>query len=136
MISPDTAAVLKWAELGDTTLTRLVNQLARANLDIQAAEARVRGARAARTEVALDFAPTVTFSGGYTRQRLASATFPIGSESFPDQDIWDGGFDAFWELDLFGRVRRNVQAQGALVGVTQQDLRDVQISLTAELARA
>jgi NodT family efflux transporter outer membrane factor (OMF) lipoprotein len=131
------AAPITWPDLGDTTLTRLMNQLTRANLDVQAAEARVRGARAARSEVAFDLAPTVTFAGGYTRQRLSSATFPIeGSGVFPDQDIWDGGFDATWELDLFGRVRRNVQAQGAFVGVTQEDLRNVQISLTAELARA
>ena len=125
-----------WPDLGDTTLTRLMGQLAQSNLDVRAAEERVRGARAGRTEVALDFAPTVTFSGGYTRQRLAGASFPIGSGAFPDQDIWDGGFDASWELDLFGRVRRNVQAQGAFVGVTQEDLRNIQISLTAELARA
>jgi NodT family efflux transporter outer membrane factor (OMF) lipoprotein len=122
--------------LGDTTLTRLINEAAGANLDIRAAEARVRGARSARTEVALDLAPTVTFAGGYTRQRLSSAAFPIGSGAFPDQDIWDGGFDASWEIDLFGRVRRNVQAQGAFVAVTREDLRDIQVSLTAELARA
>jgi NodT family efflux transporter outer membrane factor (OMF) lipoprotein len=125
-----------WRELGDTTLTRLINEAAGANLDIRAAEARVRGARSARTEVALDLAPTVTFAGGYTRQRLSSAAFPIGSGAFPDQDIWDGGFDASWEIDLFGRVRRNVQAQGAFVAVTREDLRDIQVSLTAELARA
>ena len=96
----------------------------------------MRGARAARTEAALDFVPTVTVGGGYTRQRLSSATFPIGeAAAFPDQDIWDGGFDASWELDLFGRVRRNVQAQGALVGAASEDLRDVQVSLTAEVAR-
>ena len=48
-------------------------------------------------------------------------TFPIGGAApFPDQDIWDGGFDASWELDLFGRVRRNVQAQGALVGAAER----------------
>ena len=134
----DTAVALKWPDLGDTTLTRLVKELAHANLDVQAAEARVRGARAARTEVALDLAPTVTFAASYTRQRLSGASFPagFGSGAFPDQNIWDGGFDASWELDLFGRVRHNVQAQGALVGVTQEDLRDVEISLTAELARA
>jgi NodT family efflux transporter outer membrane factor (OMF) lipoprotein len=130
------AEAVKWPELGDTTLTRLMSQLAQANLDVRAAEARVRGARAARTEVALDLAPTVTFSGGYTRQRLASATFPVGLGEFPDQNIWDAGFDAFWELDLFGRVRHTVQAQGALLGAVQQDLRNIQISLTAELARA
>lgn len=122
-------------DVGDTTLTRLVNEAVHGNLDVRAAEARVRGARSARTQVVLDLAPTVTLGAGYTRQRLSSASFPIGFGTFPDQDIWDGGFDASWELDLFGRVRRNVQAQGAFVAVTQEELRDVQVSLTAELAR-
>src|SRR5918997_1607979 len=81
-------------------------------------------------------APTVTFGGGYTRQRLAGATFPVGSGTFPDQSIWDAGFDASWELDLFGRVRRNVQARGGFVAATQEDLRDINVSLAAELARA
>src|ERR671910_2575827 len=125
-----------WSELRDTILTRLMNEVARSNLDVLAAEARVLGARSARTETAFDLAPTVTFAGGYTRQRLAGATFPIGTGTFPDKNIWDAGFDASWELDLFGRVRRNVQAQSAFVEVAQQGLRDVQVSLTAELARA
>ena len=123
-------------DVRDTTLTRLLHEAVRANLDVRAAEARVRGARAARSEAMFDLAPTVTFGAGYTRQRLSSATFPVGFGSFPDQDIWDGGFDASWELDLFGRVRRSVQAQGAFVAVSQEDLRDVQVSLTAELARS
>ena len=124
-----------WRTLGDSTLDRLMDELRRANLDVQAAAARVRGARAARTAAALDLVPTVTVGGGYTRQRLSSAAFPIGGGTFPDQDIWDAGFDASWELDLFGRVRRSVQAQGALVGAAREDLRDVQVSLSAELAR-
>ncbi len=125
-----------WRALGDSTLSRLVDQALGANLDIQAAEARLRGVRAARAGAALDLAPTVTFGGGYTRQRLSSAIFPIGASSFPDQDIWDAGFDASWELDLFGRVRRNVQAQGAFVQVAREDLRDIKVSLVAELARS
>jgi outer membrane protein, multidrug efflux system len=125
-----------WRTLGDSTLDRLIGEVIQANLDVRAAAARVRGARAARSEARLDFVPTVTVAGGYTRQRLSSATFPIGSGgAFPDQDIWDGGFDASWELDLFGRVRRSVQAQGALVGAASEDLRDVQVSLTSEVAR-
>jgi multidrug efflux system outer membrane protein len=124
-----------WRTLGDSTLDRLIAEVLQANLDVRAAAARVRGARAARTEAALDFVPTVTVAGGYTRQRLSNATFPIGFGTFPDQDIWDGGFDASWELDLFGRVRRNVQAQGALVGAASEDLRDVQVFLTSEVAR-
>jgi outer membrane protein, multidrug efflux system len=125
-----------WRALGDSTLDRLIGEVLSANLDVRAAAARVRGARAARTEAALDFVPTVTVAGGYTRQRLSSAAFPIGTGgALPDQDIWDGGFDASWELDLFGRVRRSVQAQGALVGAASEDLRDVQVALTAEVAR-
>jgi NodT family efflux transporter outer membrane factor (OMF) lipoprotein len=124
-----------WKELGDTTLDRLLDELARQNLDVRAAGARVRGARAARFASALDLAPTVTASAGYTRQRISSASFP-GFGRFPDQDIWDAGFDASWELDLFGRLRRTLQAQGALVTATREDLRDVQVSLSAELARA
>ena len=123
-------------QLGDTVLNRLMNGVVQANLDVRAAEARVRGARSARTEAALDFAPTVTLGGGYTRQRLAGASFPIGSGTFPDQDIWDAGFDASWELDLFGRVRRSVQARGAFLEVSQEDLRDIRVSLSAEVARA
>src|SRR5690349_17330181 len=78
-----------WRAPGYSTLARLIDELLRANLDVQAAAARVRGARAARSESAFDLAPTVTASGGYTRQRLSAATFPIGFGSFPDQDIWD-----------------------------------------------
>jgi outer membrane protein, multidrug efflux system len=124
-----------WSVVGDTTLQRLIKEAGRANLDVQAAEARVRGARSARAEAAFDLAPTVTVGGGYTRQRLSSASFPIGVGTFPDQDIWDAGFDASWELDLFGRVRRNVQAQGAFVAASREDLRDIRVTLTAELAR-
>ncbi|HKT60632.1 MAG TPA: TolC family protein [Gemmatimonadales bacterium] len=124
-----------WRALNDTTLDRLITELLRSNLDVRSALARLRGARAARTETALDLAPTVTAAGGYTRQRLSNATFPIGGGQFPDQDIWDAGFDASWELDLFGRVRRNVQAQGALVDAANADVRDAQVVLTAELAR-
>ncbi len=134
--SPAAGLTRFWRPLSDTTLDRLMTEVLRANPDVHAAEARLRGARAARLEAAFDLAPTVTVGGGYTRQRLSSATFPIGAGSFPDQDIWDAGFDASWELDLFGRVRRGVQAQGALVGAAGENVRDVQVALTAELARS
>jgi NodT family efflux transporter outer membrane factor (OMF) lipoprotein len=124
-----------WRALGDTTLDRLLDQALSGNLDVEVAQARIRGARASKLEATLDFAPTVTAVGGYTRQRLAGATFPIGNGSFPDQDIWDAGFDASWELDLFGRIRRGVQARGALLGAAEEELRNVRVSLAAELAR-
>src|SRR5919106_285275 len=136
MAAADTAAVGEyWRSLGDTTLVRLLEEALDANLDVQVAEARIRGARASRLEATLDFVPTVTAVAGYTRQRIASATFPIGNGSFPDQDIWDAGFDASWELDVFGRIRRGVQARGALLGAAEEDMRNIRVSLAAELAR-
>jgi NodT family efflux transporter outer membrane factor (OMF) lipoprotein len=136
MAAADTTPVGEyWRSLGDTTLNRLLQQAFGGNLDVEAAASRIRGARAARLEAALDFAPMVTAVAGYTRQRLAGASFPIGGGRFPDQDVWDAGFDASWELDLFGRIRRGVQARGALVGAAEEDFRDVRVSLAAEVAR-
>jgi len=125
-----------WAALGDATLERLVAQAVSANPDIRIAEARVRGARAARLNATLELVPTVTAVGGYTRQRLPNVVVPGATGSLPDQNIWDAGVEVSWELDLFGRLRRSVQGQRALVTSAEEDLRDVQVLLAAELANA
>ncbi|HET7040181.1 MAG TPA: TolC family protein [Gemmatimonadales bacterium] len=125
-----------WAALGDATLERLVAQAASANPDVRIAEARVRGARAARLDATLDLLPTVTAVGGYTRQRLPSVYFPGTTGTLPAQSIWDVGVELQWEIDLYGRLRRGLQSQGALVASAEEDLRDVQVLLAAELARA
>jgi outer membrane protein, multidrug efflux system len=55
---------------------------------------------------------------------------------FPDQSVWSAGADASWDLDVFGQIRHTVQARGALVGAAEETSRDVEVSFTAELARA
>jgi NodT family efflux transporter outer membrane factor (OMF) lipoprotein len=125
-----------WDTLGDSTLQQLITEAVGANQDVWAARARVSGARAARLDAALDFAPTVTAGGSYTRQRLASAAFPGAPGVFPEQDVWDAGLQGFWELDVFGRVRRTAQGRGALVAAAEEDLEDVQVLLAGELAAA
>src|SRR5204862_2468410 len=70
------------------------------------------------------------------RQRLSSASFPSAFGVFPDQSVWDAGANVSWDLDVFGGIRHTVQARGALADVAQEDLRNVQVSLTAEVARA
>jgi len=125
-----------WDQLGDTTLSRLVGEVSRGNLDVRSAKARVSAARSDRVRSALDLTPSTTLSAGYARQRLSSASFPGVSGVFPDQNVWNAGVDASWDLDVFGGIRHTVQARGALVGAAEQDLRDVQVTLTAELARA
>src|SRR3989441_4977268 len=125
-----------WEQLGDSTLSRLMREVPRASLGVRAARARVSAARSERVRSVLDLTPSATVSGGYARQRLSSATFPGVSGVFPDQSVWAAGFDASWDLDVFGQIRHSVQAQGALVGAAEEGLRDVQVTLTAELARA
>ncbi|HXG43444.1 MAG TPA: TolC family protein [Gemmatimonadales bacterium] len=125
-----------WRRLGDTTLDRLMDQALRTNLDLQAAQARLRAARAARARAVLDLTPDGALAGGYTRRRFASASFPGASSRFPDEDVWDAGFDAVWEIDVFGRIRRTVRAHSALVAASREDLRGVTVTLAAELARA
>lgn len=123
-----------WRELGDSTLTLLVSEALDGNPDVHVARARLRGARAARRLSAFDFAPTVTARAGFTRQQLAGAQFPGAASQLPRQDLWDGGFDASWELDIFGRVGRTVRAGGAMVSSAQEDVHDTQLSLAAEVA--
>src|SRR5256886_9075764 len=134
----DESAVLVdyWDQLGDTTLSRLVGEALRGNLDVRSARARVSAARSDRVRSALDLTPSATLAVGYSRQRLSSASFPGSFGAFPDQNVWDAGVNASWDLDLFGGIRHTVQARGALAAVAHEDLRDVQASLTAEVAHA
>lgn len=124
-----------WDRLGDTTLSRLIGEVRRANLDVRAARSRVSAARSDRMRSLLDLTPSATVSGGYVRQRISSASFP-GFGVFPDQNVWSAGADASWDLDVFGQIRHTVQARGALVGAAEETSRDVELSFTAELARA
>ncbi len=125
-----------WDQLGDTTLSRLIHEVAQANLDVQAARARVNAANSDRVRSLLDLTPSATVSGGYARQRYSASSFPGATGVLPDQTIWSTSVDASWDLDLFGQIRHGVQARGALQDVAEEQARDVQVSLTAELASA
>ena len=138
LFSPQPLSSPFWTELGDSTLVQLVGEGLRANLNVLQAEARVRQARASRRLTAFDLLPTITASGGYTRERIAQAQTFSAVPLTADQrtlDLWDAGFNASWEINVFGRVRRNLQAQGALLASSEGDLRFVQVSLASELAR-
>jgi multidrug efflux system outer membrane protein len=124
-----------WRDLGDATLTRLVEDALRANADVHVAEARLTSTRASRKLAALDLAPTITASGSAARQQLSIAQLPGLTQQLPQQQLWDAGFDASWELDVFGRVARSVRAQGALVESAEHDLDDVHVTIAAEVAR-
>ena len=131
-----TAPVAFWQSVGDTTLTRLVREALAANGDVRAAAARVEQARSVRAGAALDLAPTITAVAAYSRQRLPLASLPGTIEGGRDYDYWDAGVEASWELDLFGRLRGGLRGRNALVGSSEADEEDVQLLVTAEVARS
>lgn len=123
-------------DIGDTTLEQLIMEAHRANTDVRVAEARLVGARASRRLASLDLVPTVTGIASSTRQQQSMALVPGLRSQLPQQELWDVGFDASWEVDIFGRVARNVRARQALVASAEHSLDDVNISVTAEVARS
>lgn len=122
-----------WKSFNDPLLDQLVEQALASNHDIRIAMARLREARALRGETQLDLGPTVTGSAGHTESR--SSTRQTASGTSRDQDYYDASFDASWELDFFGRVRRGIEASSAEVGAAEAGVYDSQVSITAEVAR-
>jgi len=122
-----------WTQFSDPTLDRLIDQALAANHDLRIALGNLMEARAQRHEAQFDLAPTVTASGGYTKERFPAVDSPTGEPL--TQRFYDAGFDAFWELDFFGGVRRNIEARSAQVQGAEAGLRDAQVSVTAEVAR-
>jgi multidrug efflux system outer membrane protein len=123
-----------WRGFADPLLTELIEDALRANHDVRIALARLREARAIRGETRFDVAPTVTAEASAVDARASSRQVPMPTAS-RDQDYYDAGFDAFWELDFFGRVRRGLETQNALVAAAEAQLYDTHVSVTAEVAR-
>ena len=131
--SSEDAQARFWTQFGDPTLDQLIDEALVANHDLRIALAHLLEARADRRHSQFDLAPTVTASGGYTKEQFPAVSSPTGGTF--NQQFYDAGFDAFWELDFFGRIRRNIEAQGAQVEGAEAGLRDAQVSVTAEVAR-
>ena len=118
-----------WTTLNDPALTSMVDRALADNLDLRQAMARVREARARRGIIQADRFPTIDSTGSVTVNRSSEET---GSGT--ERDLYRAGFDAGWELDLFGGVRRSVEAAGAELEASKENLRDVMVSLLAEVA--
>lgn len=134
--APDEDALQAWWQrFGDARLNDLVAQTIANNQDVKAAVANIQAARAERNFGRFDFAPIVTSETSYTNSRasIAGTNRPAGLPR--DVESYDTGFDATWELDLFGRVRRNVESLSAELGAAEAARDDLLVSVTAETAR-
>lgn len=120
-----------WTLFQDPILTSLIERAAASNLDLKLAEARIREARAAKSIAAGGLGPTIDASGAYQRSRF-SAENRTGTAT---ANQYQAGFDAGWEIDIFGGQRRSVEATEADLQAAVETHRDILVTLTAEVAR-
>jgi len=128
-----------WKNFNDSELDSLVGRAVRSNLDLRIAEARVREARAQYGIASADLWPTVDGSSSYARQRQSQhqpviGAVPLSPDLF-ENNVYQAGFDASWEIDVFGGKRRAKEAAGAQVSASEFGRRDVLITLLGDVAR-
>jgi len=115
-----------WKTFNDPELDGLSERAVQSNLDLRLAVAHVREALALRGIAASDQWPTINVSGAYTGNRQSENVSPAQGGSLNgssptgaalsgtlEQDLFQAGFDVSWEIDLFGEVRRSIEAADA-----------------------
>lgn len=123
-----------WQVFGDSELNQLEARALAANQDLKLAVSRVTEARALARVSKAELFPSISANGGYTRTRLSENR---ANTQQPDleYDDFSKSFDLGYELDLWGRVRRNIEAANADAAVVATDLQVVLLTLTADVAR-
>jgi NodT family efflux transporter outer membrane factor (OMF) lipoprotein len=130
-VSPSPAAARWWEALGDPELSRLIQAGLANSPDIRAAQARLVQSRAGLTEQRRNALPKSSGTAAYLHAQIPSSAIQIGSV-----DFYNLGFDATWEVDLFGGTRRAIEAASAEASAVEADLADTHVQLAAEIAQA
>jgi NodT family efflux transporter outer membrane factor (OMF) lipoprotein len=127
-----------WRGLNDSQLDALVERALKDNPSIAVAEARLRQARSALRLDRANGLPNANVQGTYLRAELPNDGLTGGTADGGTSgiDFYNIGFDASWEIDLFGGQKRRVEAARAGVGAAEAQVADAQVSLTAEVASA
>jgi len=149
-VQPDPPTGNWWAAFDDATLTQLIERSRASNLDLRTAVLRITEARAQRDISAAAAWPSLSANASFTRQRLSEST-PTGSlfTKFDTLQIpgapaigvanpynqWQLGLTAVWEPDLFGRIRRSIEAADADLQATAEDRAALLVSLDSDVAR-
>ena len=118
-----------WSKLQEPVLLELIDRAVISNRDLQQAQARVREARARGGISAAERFPTVNVGGAATRNQTSDES-GFGTT----RELYSVGVDARWEIDLFGGKRRALEAASASIEASEDDLRDVLVSLIGDVA--
>ena len=136
----ETAVASWWKGFKDPELDSLIERAAKANYDLRIAGARVREARALYGIDASRLWPTIDAGGAYARQKQSKNQPILGDLNIPsnvpfENNVYQAGFDASWEIDVFGGTRRAIEAGKAEVTAAEFSRRNVLVTLLGEVAR-
>lgn len=125
-----------WEALGDPILSGLISKARDQNLTLQEAAARIREARAARGVARGWLFPDVDGLASYTRIDVSDNGTPFGIRGFPFKpyNYWSTGFDATWEIDIFGRVRNTIDAADADIDAAGARYNELLVTLLGDVA--
>lgn len=124
-----------WGHFDDALLTTLVEQTLRNNLDVRMASARLVEARSLLTLSGLELLPGVSTHTNYTAQKRSLDALNARNFVPRNLELFNAGFDATWEVDLFGRLRRRVEVSEAQMEISRAERRDIIVSVIAETVR-
>ena len=129
-----------WTSFNDPELDSLIQRASQSNPDLRIAEARLRQARALRQMSAAEIWPALDSSGSFARAKQSQNQPLIGALPLPpnfpfEYSVYQAGFDASWEIDLFGAKRRALEASTAEWEGATESRNDAMVSLLAEVAR-
>ncbi len=127
---------LWWQGFEDPLLSSLITEAMAENKTIDAALARLRDARAFWRDSTLGLLPTITGTAGYEDSKFSQDRTPGAPPEALEVQLYDAGFDAIWELDFWGRIRREIESRKALERSADASVEDARQSVVAELVRA
>ncbi|MDB6141596.1 MAG: efflux system outer rane lipoprotein [Pseudomonas sp.] len=125
-----------WQQLGDPQLASLVERAAKASFDVRIAGNRLEQSRVMRQVTGSQQFPGISTGGSYQRDRSSSVGLLDASnhDGKAPYEVWMATMDASWEVDLWGHVRRNVEAADADIQLTQAQRDGISLSIAAETA--
>jgi outer membrane protein, multidrug efflux system len=131
----DVANTRWWEQFGDPVLTSLVESALRDNRDLVVAAARVDAFLGSLVSTRSQFYPQVSVGLDASRNRTSAVgASPLPAGADPYYNLYNGALGASWQLDLFGRVRRQAEAAQAQVYATEQGRRGVVLSVVTSMA--
>ena len=132
LATTDVRDTVFWSGFGDEQLTQLVQQALQNNHDLGAAMARLQAAESMLNQTQWDRFPTVTMNGAATQQKLSADQVSPGQPR--STRSYHSGIAAHWELDLYGRVRRAIEAEQAQLQASNADVAALQVVIAAQVA--